>query len=386
MNPPAEPAVDGALQGVKIVDLSRVLSGPFCTQLLGDHGAHVIKVEPPGGDETRQWGPPFVDGVAAYFRGVNRNKHGCTIDLSTADGRAQLLALLDGADVLVENFKAGTMQRWGLGYDELASRFPQLVYCGITGFGDDGPLGAQPGYDAAVQAVGGIMSINGAPDGPPTRVGIPVVDMVTGMNAAIGILLALQERARSGRGQRVEVSLFDSALGLLHPHAANYFASGKVPARTGNAHPNITPYDQLDTATVPIFLAVGNDRQFGRLCEVIGADALAADARYASNAGRCEHRVPLMAALRARLSAHDGQALAEQLMRAGMPCAPVLGVDEALRHPHSTHRARVVAIDGERGVASPITLGRTPATYRRGAPALQAVEPNAGMPTAVPTP
>jgi len=371
MNPEAEPPVAGALQGVKVVDLSRVLSGPFCTQLLGDHGAHVIKVEPPGGDETRQWGPPFIDGVAAYFRGVNRNKHGCTLDLSTEDGRAQLMALLADADVLVENFKAGTMRRWGLGYDALAARFPRLVYCGITGFGEDGPLGAQPGYDAAVQAVGGIMSINGASGGPPTRVGIPVVDMVTGMNAAIGILLALQERTRSGLGQRVEVALFDSALGLLHPHAANFFASGKVPARTGNAHPNITPYDQVDTATVPIFLAVGNDRQFARLCELLDAAALAADPRYASNAGRCDNRVPLMAALRALLLAHDGHALAAKLMHAGVPCAPVLDVDETLRHPHTAHRGRIIEIAGERGIASPVTLGRTPATYRRGPPALQ---------------
>jgi crotonobetainyl-CoA:carnitine CoA-transferase CaiB-like acyl-CoA transferase len=373
MDTPAVPDVAGvgALQGIKVVDLSRVLSGPFCTQLLADHGAHVIKIEPPGGDETRQWGPPFVDGVAAYFRGVNRNKHGGTLDLSRADGRGQLLQLLEDADVLVENFKAGTMQRWGIGYDLLSQRFPRLVYCGITGFGEDGPLGAQPGYDAAVQAICGIMSINGEPEGAPTRVGIPVVDVATGMNAVIGILLALNERGRSGRGQRVEVSLFDSALGLLHPHASNYFASGAVPKRTGNAHPNITPYDQIETASVPIFLAVGNDRQFASLCEVLDVPHLSTDERYCSNASRSEHRASLMATLRETVLQHDGHTLADRLMGAGVPCAPVLNVDEALRHPHTAHRQRIVEIAGERSVASPITLGRTPATYRLGPPLLQ---------------
>lgn len=364
-------AKTGALHGVKVVDLSRVLSGPLCTQLLADHGAHVLKIEPPGGDETRQWGPPFIDGVAAYFRGVNRNKLGCTLDLSSADGREHLFKLLEDADVLVENFKAGTMKRWGVGHEVLARRFPRLVYCGITGFGEDGPLGAQPGYDAAVQAIGGIMSINGEPDGAPTRVGIPVVDIVSGMNAVIGILLSLQERERSGLGQRVEISLFDSALGLLHPHAANYFASGKVPQRTGNSHPNITPYDQIETASVPVFLAVGNDHQFARLCELLDATLLATDPRYGSNASRSENRASLMVTLRGLMLGHDGHALAEKLMRGGVPCAPVLNVDEALHHAHTAHGQRIVEIAGERSIASPITLSRTPATYRLSPPALQ---------------
>lgn len=364
----------GALQGVKVVDLSRVLSGPYCTQLLADHGAQVLKIEPPGGDETRQWGPPFVDGVAAYFQGVNRNKIGCTLDLSTPAGRERLLELLADADVLVENFKAGTMDRWGLGHDVLARRFPRLVYCAITGFGEDGPLGSQPGYDAAVQAQCGLMSINGRPDGEPTRMGIPVVDMVTGLHAALGILLALQERGRSGRGQRVDLSLFDSALALLHPHAANFFASGRVPQRTGNAHPNITPYDQIDTATVPLFLAVGNDRQFERLCAVLDLPHLNADPRFASNADRSAHRAALMETLRESLRHHDGQAIAERLMQAGVPCAPVLDVAQAVQHPHAVHRERVVELAGTRGIASPITLQRTPASYRLAPPLLQPLQ------------
>ena len=372
MTEPSAPASGGALQGIHVLDLSRVLSGPYCTQVLADHGADVLKIEPPGGDETRQWGPPFVDGVAAYYRGINRNKRGCTLDLSQDAGRERLLAMLTEADVLIENFKAGTMERWGIGYEALAIRFPRLVYCAISGFGDTGPLGGLPGYDAAVQAIGGIMSVNGEPDGLATRVGVPVVDMVTGLNAAIGILLALQERARSGRGQRVDTSLFDCALSLLHPHVANYFASGVVPRRTGNAHPNITPYDTVQTSTVPIFIAVGNDRQFVRLCECIDAADLAHDPRFASNAQRTAHRNELMTLLARHMRGRDGHALADSLMQAGVPCAAVLDVAQAVGHPHAQHTGRIVEMPGYRGIASPITLNRTPATYRSVPPPLQA--------------
>lgn len=239
----------GALAGCKVIDLSRVLGGPYCTQILADHGADVLKIEPPGGDETRGWGPPFLGDTASYFVGVNRNKRGMTLDLSQAAGQELLRHLLADADVLVENFKPGTLEKWGLGYDTLKERFPKLIHCRVSGFGADGPLGGLPGYDACAQAMCGLMSVNGEADGDATRVGLPVVDMVTGLNAAVAILLALNERARSGLGQFLDITLYDCALSLLHPHAPNYFYSGKTPGRSGNAHPNIAPYETLPTAS-----------------------------------------------------------------------------------------------------------------------------------------
>lgn len=360
----------GALHGIKVVDLSRVLGGPYCTQILADHGADVIKVEPPKGDETRAWGPPFdEDGTAAYFRGVNRNKRGIVLDLSAEAGRADLLRLLDDADVLVENFKSGTLERWGLGYaDVLAARFPRLIHCTISGFGTDGPLGGLPGYDAVIQAMAGLMSVNGEQGGEPLRVGLPVVDMVTGLNAANGILLALQARHGSGRGQSVEVTLYDAGMSLLHPHMPNYLASGKTPSRTGNAHPNITPYDTYRTGTVPLFLAVGNDSQFRALCKYLKAPHLPEDPRFASNAERCGHRPELKRELEALLAGHDGATLAPDLIRHGVPCGPIQDVAQVADHPHTRHRGMIVAIDDYRGVASPIKLSRTPASYRRKPP------------------
>lgn len=363
------PTGNTALDGVRIVDLSRVLSGPYSTQILGDHGAHVIKVEPPTGDETRTWGPPFVGDVAAYYQGINRNKLGAWLDLSTPLGRENLMRLLADADVLVENFKWGTMEKWGLGFDVLSERFPRLIHCRVSGFGGDGPLGGMPGYDAAIQAMSGIMSVNGDAAGAPTRVGVPIVDMVTGMNATIGILLALQERVRSGRGQFIDVALFDCALSILHPHTPNYFAAGQTPARTGNAHPNITPYDIFPTASDPIFLAVGNDRQFHKLCEQLGAPQLASEVRYATNGERCAHRDELRVELTELLRQHEGQALAERLIRAGVPCSSVLSIPQALEHPHTAHRQMVVKRGDYTGVASPIKLSRTPASYRMPPPA-----------------
>ncbi|CAM3754256.1 CaiB/BaiF CoA transferase family protein [Bordetella tumulicola] len=357
-------SVGGALDGIRVIDLSRVLSGPYCTQILADHGADVIKIEPPAGDETRTWGPPFMGDVAAYYQGINRNKRGAWLDLSSETGRDHLLAQLENADVLVENFKSGTMERWGLGFDVLSERFPQLIHCRVSGFGADGPLGGMPGYDAAIQAMSGIMSVNGDAAGEPTRVGVPIVDMVTGMNAAIGVLLALQERRRSGRGQFVDIALFDCALSILHPHTASYFASGAKPERTGNAHPNIAPYDTFPTATDPIFLAVGNDRQFGILCEALGVPEIAKDPRYASNRDRCANRQALSQALIALLREHDAQALSEQLLQAGVPCSSVLSIPQALQHPHTAHRQMVLEHDGYMGIASPVKLSRTPARYR----------------------
>ena len=359
------PASTGALAGIRVVDLSRILGGPYCGQILGDHGADVLKIEPPQGDDTRTWGPPFKDGVASYYLGLNRNKRLMRLDLASEDDRVVLMALLEEADVLIENFKTGTLEKWGIGHEALAARFPRLIHCRVSGFGADGPLGGLPGYDAALQALNGIMSVNGEAGGAPLRVGLPVVDMVTGLNAALGVMLALHERRRSGRGQFIEAALYDSGLSLLHPHGANWFLDGREPQRTGNAHPNIYPYDSVATGTEPIFLAVGNDRQFAILCKHLGAPALSADERFATAGARSVNRIALKAELEALLAAHDGPKLADALVAAGVPCAPVLSVSAALQHPHTAHRGMVVEMPGGyRGIASPIKLSRTPATYR----------------------
>ncbi len=360
----------GALTGVRVIDLSRVLGGPYCGQILADHGADVLKIEPPQGDETRTWGPPFENGVASYYMGLNRNKRGMRLDLTEPADREQLLALLADADVLLENFKTGTLEKWGLGYDTLKVKFPRLVHCRVSGYGADGPLGGLPGYDAAIQALSGIMSVNGEVGGEPLRVGLPVVDMVTGLNAVIGVLLALQDRQRSGQGQFVEAALYDCGLSLLHPHAANWFGDGRIPGRTGNAHPNIYPYDAFPTGTVPIFLAVGNDRQFHQLCAVLGESALATEPAFASAAGRSIHRAALRERLLALLASHDGEHLVQQLSDQGVPCAPILDVPQALNQPHTAHRGMTVSLPGGyRGLASPIKLSRTPASYRLPPPA-----------------
>ncbi len=278
--------MSGALSGLKVVDLSRVLAGPLCTQMLADHGAQVIKVEPPSGDETRHLGPPFDEnGVAAYFGAVNRGKRAITLDLTQPDARATLEALLEEADILVENFLPGTLERWNLGYETLHQRHPSLIYCSISGFGADGPLGGLPGYDAVLQAMCGVMSINGTPESGATRVGIPIVDYVTGYNALAGILLALQARHSSGWGQRVEVALFDTALSMLVPHAANWLSSGRTPERLGSAHPNIAPYDKFQAGDGELFLGIVNDGQFRRFCTQLGRDELATDRALRDQSG-----------------------------------------------------------------------------------------------------
>jgi crotonobetainyl-CoA:carnitine CoA-transferase CaiB-like acyl-CoA transferase len=363
----------GALSGIKVIDLTRVLGGPYCTQMLGDHGAEVIKIEPPQGDETRGWGPPFQGDAASYFIGVNRNKRGVALDLTRPEARQVLFRLLENADVLIENFKTGSMERWGMGYEAvLKQRFPRLIHCRVSGFGADGPLGGYPGYDAAVQAMTGLMSLNGEPDGEPVRVGVPVVDLATGMNSTIAILLALQERHRSGRGQFVEVTLYDSSVALLHPYAANWFLSGKPPKRTGNQHPNVSPYDQFRTKTKRIFVAVGNDRQYERFCNEIGRPELVNDPRFKSNADRVVHRAELRQELEAGLASIDGEALVESLIEKGVPCGAVLDVPEVVNHPHTRHRGMVVEHGSYRGTGNPVKLSRTPASVRLAPPSFGA--------------
>lgn len=361
----------GALDGICVVDLTRVLGGPYCTQMLGDHGADILKIEPPGGDETRTWGPPFQNGLSSYFLGVNRNKRSVVLDLTQPDGRDKLLKLLVDADVMVENFKPGTLEKWGLGYKEvLAAQFPRLIHCCISGFGADGPLGGLPGYDAAIQAACGLMSINGDPAGEPTRIGVPVVDLVTGLNATIGILLALQERARSGNGQSIDITLYDSAISVLHPYTSNYLYSGRVPRRSGNAHPNISPYDSYNTRTTPIFLAVGNDQQFEKLVVLLDHAGLAQDPRFKTNPDRIRARHELKIELEKLLAQWSCDELAEKLVRNGVPCGPVRTVDQVLAHPHTAHRGMLVEIDDYRGTGAPIKMSRNRPSYRLKPPQL----------------
>ncbi|MEJ8810343.1 CoA transferase [Variovorax ureilyticus] len=352
----------GALAGLRVIDLSRVLAGPLCTQILSDHGADVIKIEPPTGDETRTLGPPFNDdGDAAYFTAVNRGKRALALNLAQPEGRDTLLHLLQDADVLVENFIPGTMQRWGLDFeDELKPRFPGLIYCAISGFGPDGPLGGLPGYDAVLQAMCGLMSVNGDPASGPTRMGIPIVDHLTGYTALTGILLALHHRDRTGLGQRVEATLFDTALSLLVPHGANWMHSDQVPGLLGSAHPNIAPYDKFQCEDGQVFLGILNDRQFAKFCAVMDLHGLAGDPRFATNAARLQHRDELRRRIEAVLAGWKRDPVCSALMRSGVPVGPVHTVPEAFAQAHAMHRGMSVNIDGYRGIGVPVRLSRTP--------------------------
>ncbi|MGH6913581.1 MAG: CaiB/BaiF CoA transferase family protein [Geminicoccales bacterium] len=360
----------GALSGILVIDLTRVLGGPYCTQILGDHGAEIVKVEPPQGDETRDWGPPFNEAEdASYFVGVNRNKRSLGLDLGRPEGREVLLRLLERADVLIENFKPGAMERWGLGYEEvLKPRFPRLVHCRISGFGGDGPMGGHPGYDAVVQAMCGMFSINGMPESGATRIGIPLVDLGTGLYAAIAVLMALVERTRSGEGQFIDMTLYDAGVALMHPHIPNYVMSGRVPELTGNAHPNICPYDRFPTSTVPVFLAVGNDRAFLRLCAELGAPELAQDLRFATNGERLAHRTELTVKLAALLADQDGEGLCKRLLAAGVPAGPVRDVAQVWSDQHTRHRGMAAELPGYKGWGVPIKMSRTPGAIRRTPP------------------
>jgi len=366
--------VSGALQGLRVVDFSRVLGGPYGTQLLADHGAQVIKVEPPQGDETREWGPPFEPQEesgkkrSSYYLAINRNKRGLALDLSKPEGREVAFKLLESADVLVENFKPGTLEKWGMGYEDvLQKKFPKLIHCRISGFGENGPLGGFPGYDAVAQAMTGLISVNGAPESGPVRIGVPIVDLTSGLNAVIGILMALYERQRSGQGQFIETTLYDTGISLMHPHGINWLMSGKEPVLTGNAHSNVAPYDLFDTATGKIFLGIGNTGQFEKACKLLDREDLARDPRYATNALRLENREALTVELAIALGTRDGEAFCIELLKAGVPAGPAHTVGETLSHEQTRARGMVIDDDRVKGLATPIKLSRTPAA-RRDAP------------------
>jgi crotonobetainyl-CoA:carnitine CoA-transferase CaiB-like acyl-CoA transferase len=378
--PPSATPPRGPLSGLRVLDLSRVLAGPLCSMVLGDLGAEVIKVERPGsGDDTRQWGPPWAEGPegreSAYFLCVNRNKRSLALDLKTDGGRSAARRLAAGADVVLENFAPGTMEGWGLGYDALAAENPRLVYCAITGYGADGPEAGRPGYDFAVQARSGWMAVTGDPEGEPVKAGVAIVDVLTGQYAATGILAALRERERSGRGQRVDVSLFDAAVAGLVNVAQAALVTGREPPRWGNAHATIVPYQTFATADRPLVVAVGNDAQWRRLCAVVGAEELADDARFATNPARVERRPAVVDALAPRFLTRTSLAWLAALEEAGVPCAAVQTVGEALRDPVLTERGGFWEMEGPTcgrvaTVPSPIRLSRTPAALHDAAPAL----------------
>lgn len=355
----------GALPGITVVDLSRVLAGPLCTQMLADHGATVIKVEPPAGDETRTWGPTYLDpDSSAYYSGMNRNKANICLDLAAPQAIAVVERMLAGADVLVENFKAGTLTRWGLDDERLRERYPRLVHCRISGYGTEGPMGGIPGYDALMQAYAGLMSVNGYPDRGPLRVGVPIVDMVTANLAATGIVMALLERHTSGRGQFVDATLLDAALSILHPHAASWLNGGDEPRRTGSRHPSLSPYETFAAADGDFFVGVGNDRQFARLCDFLGLAEVAADTDFATNPARIRNYDRLRELLAAAIARRTRAELGDGLLALGVPGGPVHTIPQALAEPQVAARQMIAQLGSYHAIANPVKLSRTPASVR----------------------
>jgi crotonobetainyl-CoA:carnitine CoA-transferase CaiB-like acyl-CoA transferase len=367
---------DAPLSGTTVLDFTRVLSGPYCTMLLADMGARVIKIEQPGrGDDTRAWGPPFVNGESSYFLSINRNKESLTLDLKSPTARPVIDALLERTDVLVENFRPGTMNRLGLSYESLADRYPRLVYCSISGFGQSGPRSAEPGYDAVIQGEAGLMSITGAADGPPYRLGVAIADIVSGMFAAQGVAFALLARVRTGRGQRVDIGMLDATAALLTYQAGIYFATGTTPGRLGNRHPTIVPYETFPASDGDFVVAVGNDEQWRRFCRIIDANALADDDRFATNRARVMNYDALRPLLVDRLRARSRNDWVEVLKGAGVPCGSVREVSEVLADRQLEARSMIETVDhvsagAIRVLGVPIKLSDTPGGVRSAPPAL----------------
>ncbi|MEO8357684.1 MAG: CoA transferase [Chloroflexota bacterium] len=366
------------LNGIRVLDLSRVLAGPYCTMVLGDLGADVIKVESPDGDETRAWGPPFAGGSrgeSAYYLCVNRNKRGIIVDFKTEEGRAILHRLIKRSDVLVENFRPGTLAGSALDFDSVSAINPNLIYCSITGFGQTGPLRDRPGYDFMIQAMGGLMSFTGEPDGEPMKVGVAVADLFTGQNAAIAILAALQTRTQTGTGQHLDISLFDSQLGMLANVAGNYLMSGNLPRRYGNAHANIVPYQSFQASDAWFVVAVGNDIQFEKLCGVIGKWELVGDPRFAVNSGRVKHRDELIDILKPVFLTRAVAEWLTVLETAGIPCGPIPTLDKVFAEPQVEAREMLIHMEhpeiGDlRLVGSPLKFSNTPVEYKLPPPKL----------------
>ena len=366
----------GALAGLRVLDLTRILAGPYCTQMLGDMGADVIKVESPGtGDDTRTWGPPFTGGESAYFLCVNRNKRSLTLNMKAQAGREILTQLLRKADVVVENFKLGTLEKWGITDEWLEKNAPRAIRCSITGYGSSGPNAALPGYDFVLQAESGLMSICGEPDGEPSKYGVAIVDMVTGLYACNSILAALAARERTGRGQHVEVCLFDSGMARLSNIASHYLVSGKDARRLGNGHPSVVPYSTYPTADGQIAVAAGNDGQFARFAQTVGHPEWVSDERFAKNPSRVANRDALGALIAQALKDGKTREWITRLRKVGVPCGPINSVAEALNDPHTLARELVRTVEHPKAgnlkmVGIPFRLNNTPAEIRLPPPVL----------------
>lgn len=364
-----------SLDGIRVLDLTRVLSGPYCTMILGDLGARVIKVEQPGsGDDTRRWGPPFVQGESAYFMSVNRNKESVTLNFKDADGRAILERLIAQADVLVENFRPGTLEKLGLGHAAVRAKHPRLIYCSVSGFGQTGPRSREAGYDAVMQAEGGLMSITGGADGPSFRLGVAIADIATGMFAAHGILAALFARERTGQGQTIDIGMLDSVAALLTYQAGIFFATESAPGRLGNRHPTIAPYETFSAADGEFVLAVGNDDQWDRFCRVAG---LPDDPRFATNRQRVSSYADLRPWIASRLAERPRASWIADLNAAGVPCGSVRNLEELFADPQITARRMVEVVDHAalgpmRVLGTPLKLSETPGTIRTAPPTLGA--------------
>jgi crotonobetainyl-CoA:carnitine CoA-transferase CaiB-like acyl-CoA transferase len=371
-----------ALSGVRVLDLSRILAGPSAAQLLGDLGADVVKVEKPSeGDDTRKWGPPFVEDVngqptseSAYYLCANRNKRSIEIDISSVDGQNLIMRLLEHADILVENYKVGGLSSYGLAYDQIKERFPRLVYCSITGFGQTGPYATRAGYDFLIQGMGGIMSLTGEPQGQPMKVGVGIADVMTGMYATVGILAALRHRDQTGKGQQIDVSLLDTQVAWLINAGTSYLNSKETPARLGNGHPNIVPYQVFPTADDPIIIAAGNDSQFKKLCHIANIAAVAEDPQYATNVSRVMNRQAVVDIVTEALQKSRAYWLAA-CEKVGVPCGPVNNLEQVFNDPHLQHRGAEIRMPhplagtGEVSlIANPLKLSETPVQYRHTPP------------------
>jgi crotonobetainyl-CoA:carnitine CoA-transferase CaiB-like acyl-CoA transferase len=368
----------GPLTGLKVFDLTRVLAGPTCAQMLADLGANVIKIEKPGaGDDTRGFAPPFMPGTreSAYFTGVNRNKRSVTLDIAQPEGQAIARRLVADCDILVENFKVGALARYGLGYEQLHAELPRLIYCSITGFGQTGPYAPRPGYDGLIQAMGGIMSLTGLPDGEPQKVGVPVADVFAGLYGCIGILAALRHRDATGIGQQIDIGMLDTHAAWLSNQAMNYLATGTNPQRLGNEHPNIVPYQVFQTADGYVVLSIGNDPTFKRFCETFGLAALLEDARFSTNAARVENRRLVTDTLAPVMLGQTTAWWVDRLEAAKIGCGPINTIEQVFADPQVKARGVLVEMTRPDGgtvqvVANPVRLSETPADYRIAPPAL----------------
>ncbi|MEE9219687.1 MAG: CaiB/BaiF CoA-transferase family protein [Acidobacteriota bacterium] len=369
-------AAGGALAGIRVVDLTRAMAGPYCTMILGDLGAEILKIEEPTkGDETRAWGPPFVKDESAYFLSANRNKKSVTLNLKHDEGRRLLGRLLELSDVLVENFRPGTLARLGFDPARLGRRCPRLIVCSISGYGADGPDRERPGYDLILQGEGGLMSLTGQRSGPPSKVGVAVADIGAGMFAAVGILAALAARERTGRGQRVETSLLEGQVAWLTYMAGNYFATGRNPERPGNAHPSIVPYQSFETRDIPLTVAVNNEKLWSGFCEALKLRHLRDDPRFATNPQRVRNREALVRELEAKFRDSSGRRILRRLRRAGIPCGPIRSVAEVCEDPQVRHRRMVERVRHPTAGAiqllgSPVKLSATPGPALRPPPTL----------------